>query len=82
MFCFRMSQYIHESLFPSMKLSSPVLAALMQPQTMMLPLMGLIVGKTQFSWYSSPGVARHTCWTPSEPNKFIFVPSDNGTWFQ
>ncbi len=36
-FCFRMSQYMLESMFPSMNRSSPVPAALMQPQTMMLP---------------------------------------------
>ncbi len=36
---------------------------------------------TQFSWYSSAG-RRHTCWTPSEPNKFILVSSDHRTWFQ
>jgi len=37
MFCFRMSQYMLEYMFPSMKLSSPVPAAIMQTQTMMLP---------------------------------------------
>ncbi len=41
----------------------------MQPQTMMLPPSCLNVGKAQFSWYSSPG-RHHTCWTPSESNKF------------
>ncbi len=60
MFWFRMSQYMLESMFPSMNHSSPVPAALMQPQTMMLP--PLTVGKTQFYWYSSPG-RRHTCWS-------------------
>ncbi len=35
----------------------------------MLPPPCLTVGKAQFSWFSSPG-RRHTCWTPSESNKF------------
>ncbi len=72
-FCFRMSQYMLESMFPSMNRSSPVPAALMQPQTMMLPPPCLTVGKAQFSWYSSPG-CHHTCWTPSEPNQFTLRP--------
>ncbi len=58
-FCFRMSQYMLESMFPSMNHSSPVPAVVMQPQTMMLPPPCLTVGKAQFSWYSSPGVATH-----------------------
>ncbi len=66
---------------PSMNHSSPVPAVLMQPQTMMLPPPCLTVGKAQFSWYSSPG-RRHTCWTPSESNKFTLVSSDHRTWFQ
>ncbi len=78
---FRMSQYMLESMFPSMNRSSPVPAALMQPQTMMLPPPCLTVGKAKFSWYSSPG-HRHTCWTPSEPNKFTLDSSDHRTWFQ
>ncbi len=57
---------------PSMNCSSPVLAALMQPQTMTLPPPCLTVGKTHLSLYSSPG-CRHTRLTPSEPNKFILV---------
>ncbi len=57
------------SIFSSMNRSSPVPAAVMQSQTMMLPPPCLTVGKAQFSWYSSPG-RRHTCWTPSESNKF------------
>ncbi len=36
-FCFRMSQYMLESMFPSMNRSSPVPAVVMQSQTMMLP---------------------------------------------
>ncbi len=68
-FCFRMSQYMLESMFPSMNHSSLVTAVVMQPQTMMLPPSCLTVGKAQFSWYSSPG-HHHTCWTPSESNKF------------
>ncbi len=61
--------------------SSPVPAALMQPQTMMLTPPCLTVGKAQFSWYSSPG-RRHTCWTPSKSNKFTLDSSDRRTWFQ
>ncbi len=61
--------------------SSPVPAALMQPQTMTLPPSCLTVGKTHLSLYSSPGCC-HTCLTPSEPNKFILVSSDYRTWFQ
>ncbi len=80
-FCFRMSQYMLESMFPSMNRSSPVPAVVMQPQTMMLPPPCLTVGKAQFSWYSSPG-RRHTCWTPSESNKFTLDSSDHRTWFQ
>ncbi len=66
-FCFRMSQYMLESMFPSMNRSSPVPAVLMQPQTMMLPPPCLTEGKTQFSWYSSPGCC-HTCW-----NKQVYL---------
>ncbi len=80
-FCFRMSQYMLESMFPSMNRSSPVPAVVMQPQTMMLPPPCLTVGKAQFSWYSSPG-RHHTCWTPSESNKFTLDSSDHRTWFQ
>ncbi len=80
-FCFRMSQYMLEFMFPSMNRSSPVPAVVMQPQTMTLPPPCLTVGKAQFSWYSSPG-RRHTRWTPSEPNKFTLDSSDHRTWFQ
>ncbi len=69
------------SWFPLMNCSSPVPAALMQPQTMTLPPPCLTVGKTHLSLYSSPG-CRHTCLTPSELNKFILVSSDHRTWFQ
>ncbi len=62
-FCFRMSQYMLVYCY------SPEHAVVIQPQTMMLPPPGLTVGKVQFSWYSSPE-HRHTCWPPSEPNKF------------
>ncbi len=75
-FCFRMSQYMLESMFPSMNRSSLVPAVVMQPQTTMLPPPCLTVSKAQFSWYSSPG-RRHTCWTPSEPNKFTLHSSDH-----
>ncbi len=48
----------------------------MQPQTTMLPPPCLTLSKAQFSWYSSPG-RHHTCWTPSEPNKFTLDSSDH-----
>ncbi len=81
-FCFRMSQYMLESMFPSMNHSSPVPPVLMQPQTMMLlPPPCLTVDKERSSWYSSPG-CRHTCWTPSESNEFTLDSSDHRTWFQ
>ncbi len=73
MLCFSMSQYILAFMVPSMNCSSPVPAALMQPQTMTLPPPCLTVGKTHLSLNSSSG-CRHTLLTPSEPNKFILVP--------
>ncbi len=79
--CFSMSQYMLAFMVPSMKCSSPVPAALMQPQTMTLPPPCLTVGKTHLSLYTSPG-CRHTRLTPSEPNTFILVSSDHRTWFQ
>ncbi len=81
MLCFSMSQYMLAFMVPSMNCSSPVPAALMLPQTMTLSPPCLTVGKTHLSLYSSPG-CRHTCLTPSEPNKFILVSSDHRTWFQ
>ncbi len=81
MLCFSMSQYMLAFMVLSMNCSSPVPAALMQPQTMTLPPPCLTVGKTHLSLYSSP-VCRHTRLTPSEPNKFILVSSDPRTWFQ
>ncbi len=57
------------SMFPSMNRSSPEPAVDMQPQTMMQPPSRLTEGKAEVSWYSSPA-RRHTCWTPSESNKF------------
>ncbi len=44
-FCFRMSQYMLELMFPSVNRSSSVPAVVMQPQTMMLPPPCLTVGK-------------------------------------
>ncbi len=79
--CFSMSQYMLAFMVPSMNYSSPVPAALMQPQTMTLPPPCLTVGKTHLSLYSSPG-RHHTRLTPSEPNKFILVSSYHRTWFQ
>ncbi len=52
MLCFSMSQYMLAFMVPSMNCSSPVPAALMQPQTMTLPPSCLIVGKTHLSLYS------------------------------
>ncbi len=66
--CFSMLQYMLAFMVPSMNRSSPVLAGLIQPQTMTLPPPCLTVGKTQLSLYSSPG-CRHTRLTPSEPKK-------------
>ncbi len=78
MLCFSMSQYMLAFMVPSMNCSSPMPAALMQPQTMTLPPPCLTVGKTHLSLYSSPGFC-HTCLTPSEANKFILVSSDHRT---
>ncbi|KAK6321003.1 hypothetical protein J4Q44_G00079790 [Coregonus suidteri] len=80
MLCFSMSQYMLAFMVLSVNCSSPVPAALMQPQTMTLPPPCLTVGKTHLSLYSSPG-CRHTRLTPSEPNKVILVSSDHRTWF-
>ncbi len=74
--CFSMSQYMLALMVPSMNCSSPVPAALIQPQTITLPPPCLTVGKTHMSLYSSPG-CRHTRLTPSEPKKFILVSSDH-----
>ncbi len=81
MLCFSLLQYMLACMVPSTNCSSPVPAALMQPQTMTLPPPSLIVGKTHLSLYSSPG-CHHTHLTPSEPNKCILVSSDHRTWFQ
>ncbi len=78
---FSMSQYMLAFMVPSMNCSSPVPAALMQPQSMTPPPPCLTVGKTHLSLYSSPGCC-HTWLTPSESNKFILVSSDHRTWFQ
>ncbi len=64
--CFSMSQYMLAFMVPSMNCSSPVSAALVQPQTMTLPP----------PLYISPG-CRHTRLTPSKPNKFVLVSSDH-----
>ncbi len=81
MLCFSMSQYMLAFMVPSMNCSSPVPAALMQPQTMTLPPPCVTEGKTHLSLYSSPG-CRHTRLTLSEPNTFTLVSSDHRTWFQ
>ncbi len=78
--CFSMLQYMLTFMVPSMNRSSPVLAGLIQPQTMTLAPPCLTVGKTHLSLYSSPG-CRHTRLTPSEPKKFILVSSEHRTWF-
>ncbi len=46
MLCFSMSQYMLAFMVPSINCSSPVPAALIQPQTMTLPSPCLTVGKT------------------------------------
>ena len=81
MFCYSISQYMLEFLFPSMECNSPAPAAVMQPQTMSFPPPCLTVGMTHLSLYSSPG-RRLTCLKPSEPNKLIFISSDYRTRFQ
>ena len=55
---------------PSMNYSSPVPAALMQPQIMTLPPPCLTVGKTHLSLSSSPG-CRDTRLTPYD-SKYIY----------
>lgn len=67
---------VHIGIHPSQ--NAPVPAAVTQPRTMTPLLPCLTEGKTQLSWYHSPG-RRHTCWTPSEPNKFILVSSNHST---
>ncbi len=59
MLCFNMSQFMLVFMVPSMNCSSPVPAAVMQPQTMTLPPPCLTVGKTHLPLYCSPG-CRHT----------------------
>ncbi len=81
MLCFSMSQYMLAFMVPSLNCSSPVPAALKQPQNMTLQPPCLTEDKTLLSLYSSPG-CRYTRLTPSEPNKFILVSSDHRTWFQ
>ncbi len=58
---------------PSMNCSSPVPAALMQPQTMTLPPPCLTVDTLVFVLLT---------WLPLQPNTFILVSPDHGTWFQ
>ncbi len=65
--CFSMSHYMLAFMVPSINCSTPVPAALMQPQTITLSPPCLTVGKTHLSLYSSPG-CHHTRLTPSEPN--------------
>ena len=81
MLSFSMSQYMLAFMVPPMNWSSPVLVALMQPQTMTLPPPWLTVCKTHLYLYSSPG-CHHTMLRASEPNKFILVSSDHCTGFQ
>ncbi len=70
MLCFSMSQYMLAFMVPSMNCSSPVPAALMQPQTMTPPPPCLTVGKSHLSLYSSPD-CRYTHLTPSEPIRLL-----------
>ncbi len=62
MLCFSMSQYMLAFMVPSMNCSSPVPAALMQPQTMTLPPPRLTVGKTHFLTWLPPHTL-DTIWT-------------------
>ena len=66
MLFFKMSVSLDELQSPG---ASSTHQALDHDDTKELPPPCLIVGKTQLSQYSSPGCC-HTCWTPSEPNKF------------
>ncbi len=61
MLCISMSQYMLAFMVPSINCSSPVPAALMQPQTMKLPPPCLTVGKTHLSLYFSPGYRYTRC---------------------
>ncbi len=60
MFCFSMSQYMLAFMVPSMNCSSPVPAALMQHQTMALPLPSLTVGKKHLSFVLFIWLPPHT----------------------
>ncbi len=62
---------------PSMNCSSPVPAALMQPQTMTLPPPCLTVGKTYLSLFFLPG-CYHTRLTPSEQNNLSWSHQTTG----
>ncbi len=63
-------------MFPSMNLSSPVPAVIMQPETMMLPPRQGTIFLVLFT-----RGRRHTCWIPSESNKFTLDSSDHRTPF-
>jgi len=78
MSCFRISQYMLESMFPSMKPSSPVPADHDATPTILDCWQDTI-----FLIYSLPG-RHHTGWIASETetNKFILVSSDHMTCFQ
>ncbi|KAL6488379.1 hypothetical protein MHYP_G00021200 [Metynnis hypsauchen] len=71
MLCFRMSQYMLEFTFPSMNHSSPVPAAPMQLQTMMLPPPSLTVSKI---YLGTPhqGTATHAGHHLSQTSLFWF----------
>ncbi len=77
MLCFSMLQYMLAFMVPSMNCSSPVPAALMQPQTMILPPSCLTVGKTHLSLYSRPACC-HTRLKPSEHIRLYWSPQTTG----
>ncbi len=80
MLCFSMLQYMLGFMVPLMNCSFPVLSAPIQPQTMTLPPPMLDCRQDTLVFVLLTWL-RHTRLTPSEPNKFILVSSDNRTWF-
>ncbi len=76
MLCFSLSHYMLAFMVPSINFSSPVPAALMQPQTMTLPPPCLTVGKTHLTLYSS--------WLPPLWQAVLtFINSqDMNSWYQ
>ncbi|CAI9568929.1 unnamed protein product, partial [Staurois parvus] len=67
-------QYICEFMIPSVKCSSPTLAALMQPHRKTLPPSCFSIDTMHFPLYSSP-LRCHTVLKPLVPRTFILVSS-------